>query len=128
MGNKPNNVIRIPCNLDSFFRYWLAFLSPFHSLTSREIDIASALLAKRYVLSKSILDAEILDKTVMSRESQQEIREQFGISRPYYQLVKNQLKEKGFIVDNHINRRLIPNIKEENGVFQLLLVFEYNDE
>ena len=128
MKSKPNNVIRIPCKLETFFRYWLAFLSPFHSLTQREIDIASAMLLKRYQLSKAISKPDILDMTVMGENIQREIREEFGITGPHYQQIKNKLKEKGFIVDKRINKRLIPNIKEENGVFQLLLVFEYNDD
>ena len=47
-GIKPDNVIRIPCNLDNLFRYWLDFLAPFHNLTSREADVATAFLKERY--------------------------------------------------------------------------------
>jgi hypothetical protein len=69
MGIKPNNVIRVPCTLDSLFRYWLNFLTPFHNLTDRETDVAAAFLKERHRLSKVILDNELVDRTLMSEES-----------------------------------------------------------
>jgi hypothetical protein len=128
MGSKANNVIRIPCSIDNLFRYWLAFLSPFHGLTDRETDVAAALLRERWYLSKSILDANLLDMTLMSENVLRKVREELGLSNAHYQVIRNKLKQKKFLVDNKINRRLIPNIKEENGIFQLLLVFEYKDD
>ena len=65
-GPRPNNTIRIPCDLNSLFRYWLKFLTPFHNLTSRELDVATAFLKERYRLSKVILDNDLIDRTLMS--------------------------------------------------------------
>ena len=59
---KPNNVIRIPCTEDTLFRYWLEFLIPFHNLTSRETDVATAFLRERHNLSKVILDDNLIDR------------------------------------------------------------------
>ena len=73
-GIKPNNVIRVPCSLDSLFRYWLDFLTTFHNLTSRETDVATAFLRGRYKLSKVILDSDLVDRTLMSEESQRKLR------------------------------------------------------
>ena len=75
-GIRPNNVIRVPCNLDSLFRYWLDFLNPFHNLTSRETDVATAFLRERYRLSKLILDVDLVDRTLMSEESQRKLRQE----------------------------------------------------
>ena len=41
---KPDSVVMIPGNIDSFFRKWFEFLEPFHKLTAREMDVAAALL------------------------------------------------------------------------------------
>jgi hypothetical protein len=50
-----NNVIRIPTTLkDSFFKYWLEFLRPFHGLTNKEIELAAVIIQKRHELSKVI--------------------------------------------------------------------------
>lgn len=123
--NKPNNVIRVPCSLDKLFRYWLEFLVPFHNLTSRETDIAAAFLKERYRLSKVILDSDLVDRTLMSEDSQRKIRQDCDVANQHFQVIKSKLKSKKFFVNDRINPRLIPDVKEDNGIFQLLLVFEY---
>ena len=124
-GMKPNNAIRIPCTLDTLFRYWLEFLIPFHNLTSRETDVATAFLKERYRLSKVILDNDLIDRTLMSEESQRKLRQECELTNQHFQVIKSKLKNKKFFKDDKINPRLIPNVKEENGLFQLLLLFDY---
>lgn len=123
-GIKPNNVIRVPCNLNSLFRYWLEFLVPFHNLTSRETDVATAFLKERYLLSKVILDNDLIDRTLMSEEFQRKLRQECDLTNQHFQVIKSKLKNKKFFVNDKINPRLIPNIKEDSGLFQLLLVFD----
>jgi hypothetical protein len=125
-GMKPSNVIRIPCTMDSIFRYWLQFLTPFHHLTTREQDVAVAFLKRRYELSKMILDKELLERTLMNEDAQKEIRQSCNVPYQYFQAIKSSLKAKKFFVDKRINPKLIPDIKEEDGNFQLLLLFEIN--
>ena len=128
-GIKPNNVIRIPCKQDSVFRYWLEFTIPFHKLTSREIDVATAFLKERYTLNKVILDSALVDRTLMSEESQKHLRQECGLTYQHFQVIKNKLKSKKFFINDIINPRLIPNIKEDsNGYFQLLLIFDYEND
>ena len=85
-GIELDNIVRIPSTTDTIFRRWLEFLSPFHHLTGREMDVATALLKERYALSKVISANDLLE--------------------------------------NKINPRLIPNIKEEKDTFKLLLLFD----
>ena len=87
--NKPNNVIRVPCSLDKLFRYWLEFLVPFHNLTSRETDIAAAFLKERYRLSKVILDSDLVDRTLMSEDSQRKIRQDCDVANQHFQVIKS---------------------------------------
>lgn len=128
MGIKPNNVIRVPCTLDSLFRYWLNFLTPFHNLTDRETDVAAAFLKERHRLSKVILDNELVDRTLMSEESQRKLRQECGLTNQHFQVIKSKLKSKKFIIKDVINPRLIPNIDEMIKSFQLLLVFDYTND
>ena len=123
-GIKPNNVIRVPCDLNSLFRYWLEFLVPFHNLTSRETDVATAFLKERYMLSKVILDNDLVDRTLMSEESQRKLRQECDLTNQHFQVIKSKLKSKKFFINDKINPRLVPNIKEDDGLFQLLLVFD----
>jgi hypothetical protein len=127
-GIKPDNVIRVPCTLDSLFRYWLDFLTPFHNLTSRETDVATAFLRERYKLSKVILDSDLVDRTLMSEESQRKLRQECELTNQHFQVIKSKLKSKKFFINDKINPRLIPNINDIVKSFQLLLVFDYSDD
>ena len=122
---KPNNIIRMPCSLDkSFFRLWLKFLEPFHKLTDREIDVITSFIKQRYELSKVINDNNILDKVTMSEDTKKKVREECNITLPHFQVIMGKLRKNKVIVDGKINPRFIPNIDEEAGTFQLLLLFE----
>lgn len=123
--NRPDNVIRIPTSLkDNFFRYWFEFLQPLHKLTNREIDIISALAKERYELSKVIKDNDILDKVTMSDDIKKKVMQNCNITTPHFQVIISNLKKAKVIEDGKINPRCIPNITEENGYFQLVLLFD----
>ena len=125
MKNRVNNVIRIPASLEgSFFKYWFLFLEPFHHLTSREIDVIACFVKQRYELSKVIKDSDILDKVTMSEDTKKKVREECNITLPHFQVIMGKLRKNKVIIDGKINPRFIPNIDEETGAFQLLLLFE----
>ena len=122
---KPNNIVRVPCSLSgSFFRYWFKFLEPFHKLTDREIDVITSFVKQRYELSKVIKDNEILDKVTMSEDTKKKVREECNITLPHFQVIMGKLRKNKVIIDGKINPRFIPNIDEETGTSQLLLLFE----
>lgn len=122
---KPNNIIRIPCSMDkSFFRYWFLFLEPFHKLTDREIDVITSFVKQRYELSKVIKDSTILDKVTMSEDTKRKVREECNMTLPHFQVIMGKLRKNKVIIDGKINPKFIPNIDEESGTFQLLLLFE----
>lgn len=124
----PNNVIRIPCTLDGkFFRHWFEFLSPYHNLTKREIDVAVAILQHRFKLSKVITDQELLDKILMNEDTKRTIREELGLSLAHFQIILTKLKKVNVIVDNKVNPKFIPKIREGEKYFQLLLLFDLNE-
>ncbi len=122
---KANNAVRIPTSLKTnFFKYWLAFLKPFHNLTDREVDVMTSFIKQRYELSKVITDEIILDKVTMSEDTKRKVREECNITLPHFQVIMGKLRKNKVIVNNRINPKFIPNIKEENGVVTLLLLFE----
>lgn len=122
---KANNIVRIPTSLNGkFFRYWFEFLQPFHNLTNREIDVITAFVKHRYQLSKAIKDDNVLDNIIMSEETKKKVREECNITLPHFQVIMGKLKKNKVIIDDKINPRFIPNIDEETGYFQLLLLFE----
>ena len=128
MKSGVDNVLSIPTSLKGkFFKYWFKFLLPYHGLTDREMDIAAAFLLKRFELSKVISDVNILNSVLMSEETKREVREACDIKLPHFQVIMSKLRKANLIVDNKINPRFIPNVKEENGNFKLLLLFTFDD-
>lgn len=122
----PHGVISISTSLDgNFFRYWFDFLKPFHNLTSREIDVITALTKQRYKLSKLIKDDDLLNEALMSKNSRKLVSEECNLSLQHFQVIMGKLRESKVILNNKINPRFIPNIKEEDGNFKLLLLFDF---
>jgi hypothetical protein len=123
---KPNNIVTIPASLSSdFFKKWCVFLRPLINLTDREMDVIACFLKHRWELSKSISDPALLDKIVMSEDARKKVIKECNISLPHFYVIMSNLKKSKIIVDNVINPRLIPNIREDdNGFFQLLILFK----
>ena len=129
MKGEVDNVINIPTSLKGkFFKYWFKFLLPFHGLTDREMDVAAAFLLKRFELSKVISDDNLLDSVLMSEDTKRSLRDECNIKHPHFQVIMSKLRKTKVIIDNRLNPRFIPNVKEENGNFKLLLLFSFTDE
>ena len=122
---KANNVVRIQTSLDGkFFKYWFEFLRPFHKLTDREIDVIACFAKQRYELSKVIKDPDILESVTMSDDTKKKVRNECNISLTHFQVMMCKFRKNNVIIDNRINPKFIPNIIEDNGYFQLLLLFD----
>ena len=123
----PNNLIRVPTSLDTdFFKWWCTFLRPFVKLTDKEIDVVSSLLKQRWEMSKIISDPSTLDRQLMESSTREKIIEECHITQAHYYVIMSSLRKNRVIINNCINPKLIPNIKEENGnfPFQLLILFK----
>ena len=129
MKSGVDNVLNIPTSLKGkFFKQWLVFLLPYHNLTDREMDVAAAFLQKRFELAKVISDVNILNSVLMNEDTKRDIRESCEIKLPHFQVIMSKLRKSKVIVDNRLNPKFIPNVKEENGNFKLLLLFSFKDE
>lgn len=128
MDIKVDNSIRISTSINTgFFRLWLDTIQPFHNFTSRQKDIAAAMLKKRYELSKRITDTETLDKVSLSVESKKEVVAELGVTSSFFNVVFSVLKARGFVKNGRINPKFIPNIKPDAKNFTLLFYFELTD-
>ena len=126
MSKGVDSIIRIPCKVnDTFFKYWFMFLKPFHHLTDREMDVITSFVKQRYELSKVITDSDVLDRVVMSEDTKRKVREECDITLPHFQIVMSKLRKNKVIIDNKINPRYIPNLKESNGSFKMMLLFDF---
>lgn len=123
---KPNNVVTVPTSSKiDFFKWWCVFLRPFIHLTNKEIDVIASFLKQRWELSKSISDPTILDTMLMSETTKTKVIEECGITQQHFYVVMSNLRKNRIIVKDKINSRLIPNLrKDDNGCFQLLVLFK----
>lgn len=128
MRSEVDKCINISTSLKGkFFKQWFKFLLPYHGLTDREMDIAAAFLLKRYELSKVISDSNILESVLMNEDTKRSIREECDVKHQHFQVIMSKLRKANIIVDNKINPRFIPNIKEGKESFNLMLMFTFND-
>lgn len=126
MKGKVNNIVRIPTSISGkFFRYWLEFLTPFHHLTNKEMDVMTCFLKYRQELKDKISDPDILDKVLMGEDIKRKIREECGMKVSNFQVVLGKLRKRKVLIGNKINPKFIPNISSNAESFQLLLLFDF---
>ena len=123
---KPNNIFVVPTSEESdFFKWWCVYLRPFVNLTNKELEVVASLLRHRYELSKHISDSNILDSVVMSDQTRKKVLEDCGITMSHFHVILSVLRKHKIIINNVINPRMVPNIREDdNGTFQLLVLFK----
>lgn len=103
------------------------FIAPFHHLTNREMDVAVALLERRYELGKVISDEDLLDKVALNEDSKQKVRKELSMTSPHFQIIMGKLKKAKFILDGKINTKFIPKrLTDKDQAFQLLLYFDFS--
>jgi hypothetical protein len=60
----------------------------------------------------------------MRDDTRKKVREECGLTLAHFQVIMGKLRKNKLIVDGRINPRFLPNIKEGDSTFQLLLYFE----
>lgn len=131
LDNKNQNIARIPSKLSgpnaNFYKYWLEFMRPMNKLTSKEIDVLAVLLLKRFELSKSIIDSNVLDTILLGAEVKRQIREDLKLSANHFHVVISKLKKVGIIRDNQINKKFVPNVEQDATGYKLTLLFDFSN-
>ncbi len=124
-----DKVLRVPAHKKmDFFRLWVDFLRPYHDLTQRESDLLICLLRCRHQLMKDISNEDFLDSILFTEKIKKQIHKEMGITDKNFNVLISRLKEKKLIIDGKINRRFIPNLKDDAKEFQILILFEFMDE
>ena len=126
----PNNMFDIPTDLNEFWKWWCIIIQPFVKLTPREADVIASFLKHRHELAKVVLDPAVLESQLMGNETRDKVLEDCKITRQHFYVVMSTLRRKNIITENGINRKLIPNIHEnEDGTFKfnILIRFKGNE-
>lgn len=124
-----DKVLRVPAHKKTdFFRLWVEFLRPYHDLTQRESELFICLLRCRHQLMKDVHNDEFLDNILFTDKIKKQIYKEIGITDKNFNVLMARLREKKLIIDGKINKRFIPNLKDNAKEFQILILFEFLDE
>lgn len=126
MERKDCSITQLECTKENFFDYWVLFTQPFHQLQDKEMKMLAHILKKRYELSKSISDEEILDNHLFSTITKQDMAQGLNISIENFLVKLSKFRKKGIIVDNKINQRLIPDLSNNPKMFNFSVNFSIN--
>lgn len=124
---RPTNILKIKSSdYDELFLNWFLILKPLHNLSNKECILASKLYKYRDELKEVILDKEILDTTILSDTYRKKIIEEMDITMIHLQVLLTSLRKKNVIIDNRLNPKFIPHIKDSE--LSLLIRFEIPDK
>ena len=118
------NVQSFKVTKESFFKMWLMILQPFLKLRNKELDVVAKLLYHRYLISLEVKNKEMLDDLLFSTKMKKQIILELGIPEYAYNNLLTPLRKKGIIIDNSINKQIIPVIKEPFSNFKLVYNFD----
>lgn len=122
---KNMNIVYMPVDSEEdFYYYWLVFLKPFHPLVNKEMIIAAEFLYQRQLLSEVISDSELIDTALLSKDTAEKIKEKHKISDSYYKVIISNFRKNGFIQEERINPKYIPNREFGEKTFQLTFHFD----
>jgi hypothetical protein len=122
-----DNVIPISTPLDvTFFRAWLDFTIPLHTLTNKERLVMAYYLKEHYELNKVVADDAILEQVLASISTKQKIMSACNLKASNLQVVLHKFKKLNLMVEGKINPKMIPAVTpevEESGEFRLMIRF-----
>lgn len=118
------NVQSFKVTKESFFKMWLMILQPFLKLRNKELDVVAKLLYHRYLISLEVKNKEMLDDLLFSTKMKKQIILELGIPEYAYNNLLTPLRKKNIIIDNSINKQIIPVIKEPFDNFKLIYNFD----
>ena len=124
---KPNNVIYLKCNEESFYRLWIEILTPWHKLSSRERDVAARVIAQHFKLQERVKDPVLLKEILWSQASKKNMRESLKMTQAHFHMVLAKLRQVGVIVDGDINPRYIPH-KLDDPRFCLQIIYDWSSK
>jgi hypothetical protein len=122
-----DNVIPISTSLDVyFFRAWLDFTSPLHTLTNKERLVMAHYLKEHYDLNKVVTDDAILAQVLSGTSIKQKIMDACNLKASNLQVVLHKFKKLNLMVEGRINPKLVPAVTPEvveSGEFRLMVRF-----
>ena len=123
---KNANIANIRSDINTFFAHWVALTKPLHKLTDAEASILLAFLRKRYLYASNVRDDDVVNKLLFSTDTRKEIMQELGMKMGTFQNYLTSMRTKGVILENKLNKKLIPNLEVGADNFKLIFSFIIN--
>lgn len=109
--------------LEELFHKWFEYLTPMHKLSAKERLIASYIYLRYYLLKLEEVDN--IEERLFDVEGKKFLMEKTGLKYNYILVIISNLRKQGVIKGNSINLKLLPKIKKDSKVMNVVLSFEY---
>lgn len=103
-----------------FFKLWLTLIQPYLNLRNKEIEVLSKFLEYRYDISKRVSSDDEINYILFSTKIRKDIQGDLDITESSLNNILASLRKKGYIIDNNINKKLIPNLNDDLNNFKLV--------
>ena len=123
---KNANIANIETSVSDLFKYWVKLTQPLHSLTETEGAVFAELLRMRHELSASIKSEEAINSVLFSVKIKGDMSSSLNMKSSSFNNYISLLKTKGVLLDEGINRRLIPKLEHDTSNFKLIFNFNIN--
>lgn len=122
-----NNSVTFNTNFKDVLYYWLKFTKPFHNLAEQPMRVLALLLLKYFNYKEIVKDDKVLWKMVFDYDTKVEIITELDIKDYTLENKLTQLRKKGIIVNNTINKKYIPNLDLNTKEYNINFKFNIND-
>lgn len=112
-----------------FFYNWLSLVNFSFKLTESEMKFLAALLTERNSLSKVILDQNIIDQVLFSKETKDKIVDRLKLkNNQEFENRAYNLRKKGIITENNnINKFYIPKVDKDLRIYSMMFTILKKD-
>lgn len=112
-----------------FFYKWLSLVNFSFKLTESEMKFLAALLTERNSLSKVILDQNIIDQVLFSKETKDKIVDRLKLkNNQEFENRAYNLRKKGIITENNnINKFYIPKVDKDLRIYSMMFTILKKD-
>lgn len=107
---------------------WLKILQSFLKLGKKEQLVLSRLLYYRHVLSKEISNKSIVEDLTMGTNTRKEIKKELNMDTASFNNMLSSLRKKNMIVNNTINKKIVPNVEADFKNFKLVYNIEIHED
>jgi len=113
-------------DIPDLLQKWLLLTRPLHKLTEAEEKILFTFLRKRFEFKAEIDSDDIVDRLLFSTDVRGDVQHELGYKMGTFQNYLSSMRTKGVILDNKINKKMVPNIAVGDKKFQLIFNFTIN--